>query len=151
MIMNDPIDIKAVAKAILARRNNMTSIVPGAEMQDKLGADGMGEALRRGWLEVSHDTGMLTISNHVGRLEEMVHEAEDKVEVKIGDPVVVGDHGETYTGVVQAKKPDGTFQLSFKGRRPSRDTFKAEEIQRQASQSAASTVVGGISAGGVVK
>lgn len=48
---------------------------------------------------------------------------------EIGDQVTVADNGQTYQARVQAKNNDGTLKLSFGNIKPSRDTFKANELR----------------------
>lgn len=59
---------------------------------------------------------------------------------KVGDPVVVGEDGRTYTAVVQACNPDGTLTLSFGGEKPKqvKPSYKKEEVQRGAIKPAGS-------------
>lgn len=50
-------------------------------------------------------------------------------ESEIGDDVTVVDAGQSYTGKVQAKTPDGKLKISFAGKRPNRDTYTMTEIK----------------------
>ncbi len=60
-----------IAQAILNRPNPGTCYVNQAEMQSTLGSDGMAEALRIGWLTPDMDSGFLTVSSDMGRVEQM--------------------------------------------------------------------------------
>jgi hypothetical protein len=60
-----------IAQAILNRPNPGTCYINQAEMQSTLGSDGMAEALRIGWLTPDMDSGFLTVSSDMGRVEQM--------------------------------------------------------------------------------
>lgn len=63
--------LKQVAETILGRRNGLTLAVNDHELKERLGHSGLTEALRRHWLEADEETGHLTMTRQMAKLDEM--------------------------------------------------------------------------------
>jgi len=73
--------LQNIAKVVLERRGRMTHVVLPADLQSKLGPDGMAEALRRRWVEADYDSGALRVNSNLGVVTEVERYANSKCEV----------------------------------------------------------------------
>jgi len=65
-----------IAKAIIERRNRMTHIIMPGDINAAIGPDGVAEALKERWLVVDQESGCLSATNDLHKVEEMRKLAE---------------------------------------------------------------------------
>ena len=83
--------------------------------QDLLTSDLLQEAMRLRWIEAESEIGGYRhITNNLAKLEEMEQAADD---VGVGDTVIVGEAGQSYTGTVKSIDRDG-IRLAFGDKKP---------------------------------
>lgn len=119
-----------IAAVLVDRRNRMNPIVMIGEMQIALGEEGFSLALERRWLVPDPSTGHLLITDNQGIVDEL-REMANQAQYKVGDSVMMVDNGQTFTAVVQAIRPDGSYVLSYPdGKKPTaaRDYYKQDEL-----------------------
>ena len=78
-------NIKTLASSLLKHRGT-TSLVVTSDLLNRVGAEGMQEALNRRWLEADTETGYLRLSLHQGMLEQMREAAEGACATCACDP-----------------------------------------------------------------
>src|SRR5574343_237992 len=121
--------IKEIATKILERRNSLSPIIMIGEMNQILGGDGLQEALARGWLIPDYYNGALQVTDYMTKVNEM-RELAESGNYQVGDSVVVVEDGQGYTAVVQGKRSDGTYMLSFGDKKPRTErTYNDQEIK----------------------
>lgn len=72
-------NINEIAKKLLElREKRMTSFIMSGELREALGFDGYGEALRRRWIMADEQgSGMVTVTNHLGTVNEIRQLAQE--------------------------------------------------------------------------
>jgi hypothetical protein len=97
-----------IARAILHRRNNSSPIIMQGDLAKQLGPDGLAEALKRGWVRPSFDTGMLQVTERHDILKTMRSLSEATTH-QVGQVITVMDEqGQPQSGKVTGVNPDGT-------------------------------------------
>lgn len=90
-------------------------VVFAGEIQNELGADAFGEALRLGWLRPDLESGALQIASDAASIEQMralVGEAQEG-DYQVGDEVMVTSNGKPAPGRIKKVNSDGSYELDF--------------------------------------
>lgn len=135
---------RALANYLLDRvTRSSTPHVQAGEM-NSLGPEALGEAFRLRWLAPDTDTGGLLIANSaqvMAQLREVaggnfkslggdvVLDAEEEEDAKVGDEVVVSINGQPVKARVKAVNPDGTLALDYQNASPSTKPVKPNEVR----------------------
>ena len=121
----------AIAKAILNRKNTLSTLVIPSDLKQEIGPTGYQEACNAGWLKPDLETGTMSITNEAGLLRDIKALAEDlPPDPQIGDTAVVSANGDSFEGSVSKVNPDGTVSLTFSGRKPEgKEIFKKDELR----------------------
>lgn len=157
-----------IASTVLGFRTNY---LPNLHQVREALGESYGEALNLGWLVPDFETGTVSVTRDVSRIEAMeslsstvekkpvevvcneswrsfgpdrtnMREIIVESDAAVGDAVTVADSGKSFSGVVKSINPDGTYELSFANEKPSKTSFKMEELNvtKQSDKSSASPI-----------
>jgi len=122
-----------IAKKILEIRKRPSPFIMNGELMLLLGPDGFQEALNRRWLIQDSDNGAMLVTPLEAFIDQMRQLCEED-DLEVGDSVVVGSDGTTYTGTVQSREGNN-YKLSFppgKGPVSQMSVYPRNQINRYA-------------------
>lgn len=122
--------VKHIAQTLIELSRRPSIQLFRGELVERLTSEGLQLAIDRRWLVPTDDVIGLMVTPQRSKIEEFTAAANSN-DPDIGDPVVVGDGGVTYSGVVQQRLPDGSYTVSFeqgKGPKTTRP-YKKEEVK----------------------
>lgn len=99
-----------IAKVVLERRSRMSPIVFQGEMLEKLGSEGLSEALQRRWLVPNEDSGYLQVTNEEALVLDM--QAQARLQEDCDEPGCPEDEKEEESEEKSAETEGGVEESS---------------------------------------